>query len=135
MRGLSARLKRAVRLALAEGGADADAELTLLLTTDRHVQALNRSFRRKDGPTNVLSFPSGEDGYLGDVAIAYGVAAREARSGGKTVSDHAVHLAVHGVLHLVGFDHVSEREARRMEPREVRILKKLGIADPYRGTA
>lgn len=129
MRGLTSRLNHAVAEALAEAGADVD--LTILLTTDRHLQALNRSFRKKDMPTNVLSFPSGADDYLGDVAIAYGVTAKEARAGGKSVRDHALHLAVHGVLHLLGFDHVTARQASVMEPAEVRILKKLKIADPY----
>jgi probable rRNA maturation factor len=135
VRGLASKLKRAVAIALSEGGAEADADLTLVLSTDRHVQSLNRAFRDKDTPTNVLSFPSDEIDYLGDVAIAYGVAAREAKAAGKSLADHAVHLAVHGVLHLAGFDHVTERQARRMEPKEVRILAQLDIADPYRGTA
>jgi len=131
LRGLTARVKRGAAAALAGGGADGD--LTILLTTDRHVQSLNRSFRDKDKPTNVLSFPARGDDYLGDVAIAYGVTAREAKASGKKTADHAVHLAVHGVLHLIGFDHVTQRQARLMEPLEVRILKKLKIADPYRG--
>jgi probable rRNA maturation factor len=116
---------------LAEGGAETDADVTILLTTDHHMQSLNRSFRKKDKPTNVLSFPSGTKDYLGDVAIAYGVTAREAKASGKSVRDHAVHLAVHGTLHLQGFDHVSARQAAIMELAEVRVLKKLKIADPY----
>ena len=131
MRGLTFRLNRAVTEVLAEAGADPHADLTILLTTNRHMQALNRSFRKKDMPTNVLSFQSGADDYLGDVAIAYGVTAKEARAGGKSVCDHAVHLAVHGVLHLLGFDHVTARQAAVMEAKEVRILTKLKIADPY----
>lgn len=132
VRGLGTRLKRAVLEACIQGGAPRDAELTILLTTNRHVQALNRNFRGKDAPTNVLSFPARNSLYLGDVAIAYGVAAREARADGKALADHAVHLAVHGVLHLLGFDHVTERQARVMEPMETRILGRLAIADPYR---
>lgn len=135
MRGLGSKLKRAVVEALAEGGAAGGAELTILLTTDRHIQSLNRGFRRKDKPTNVLSFPADGKTYLGDVAIAYGVTAKEAKAAGKTLGDHAVHLAVHGVLHLLGFDHTTARAARIMEPMEVRILKRLGITDPYRGAA
>jgi probable rRNA maturation factor len=130
VRGLGSRLKQAVVEALRKGAA-ADADLTILLTTDRHVQSLNRSFRKKDTPTNVLSFPSGAQDYLGDIAIAYGVTAREARASGKSVRDHAVHLAVHGTLHLLGFDHVTARQAAVMELAEVGILKKLKIADPY----
>ena len=135
MRGLTPKLKRAVQEALAEGGAGTDADLTILLTTDRHLKSLNRSFRKKDKPTNVLSFPSDAEDYLGDVAIAYGVTAREAKAAGKPLRDHAVHLAVHGVLHLLGFDHLTARQAAVMEAAEVRILKKLNIADPYRGLA
>jgi probable rRNA maturation factor len=130
-RSLSARLKKAVRAALAEAGADEAADLTVLLTTDKRVKALNRDFRGKDKPTNVLSFPSDEDGYLGDIAIAYGVTAKEAKAEGKTVLDHATHLTVHGVLHLAGYDHVTARQAKVMEPMETRILATLGIADPY----
>ncbi|GAA0588216.1 rRNA maturation RNase YbeY [Rhizomicrobium electricum] len=130
-RSLSARLKKAVRAALAEAGADEAADLTVLLTTDKRVQALNRDFRSKDKPTNVLSFPSGGNDYLGDIAMAYGVTAKEAKAEGKTLLDHATHLAVHGVLHLVGYDHVTARQAKVMEPMETRILATLGIADPY----
>lgn len=133
LQGLTARVKRAVREALAQGDADIDADLTILLTTDRYVKSLNRSFRGKDTATNVLSFPADVDGYLGDIAIAYGVTAKEAKASGKAVADHAVHLAVHGVLHLLGFDHTTPRKAKVMEPLEVRILKRLNIADPYEG--
>lgn len=132
-RGLQARIKRAVREALAQGGADTGADLTILLTTDRSVKKLNHSFRGKDAPTNVLSFPADVDGYLGDVAIAYGVTAKEAKAAKKTVADHTIHLAVHGVLHLIGFDHITPRKAKVMEPLEVRILKTMKIADPYEG--
>lgn len=131
LKGLTTRLKRAVSEALRQGGADTGADLTILLTSDARVKTLNRSFRHKDAATNVLSFPAGIDSYLGDVAIAYGVTAKEARTSGKTVLDHAIHLAVHGVLHLLGFDHTTPRKAKIMEPMEVRILKSLKIADPY----
>jgi probable rRNA maturation factor len=130
-RGLPACLKKAVRAALAAAGADEAADLTLLLTTDKRVQSLNRDFRGKDAPTNVLSFPSDENGYLGDIAIAYGVTAKETKAEGKTLIDHATHLAVHGVLHLLGYDHITPRKAKVMEPMETRILATLGIADPY----
>ena len=132
-RGLGARLKRAAAEALARGGAKPDAALTLLLTSDRHLRALNLAFRGMDKPTNVLSFPSsmGEKDYLGDVAIAYGVTAKEAKSAGKSLIDHTTHLAVHGVLHLLGFDHLTARQAAIMEPLESKILKVLNVADPY----
>jgi probable rRNA maturation factor len=131
LKGLTTRLKRAVSEALRQGGADPGADLTILLTTDARVKTLNHSFRRKDTATNVLSFPADIESYLGDVAIAYGVTAKEARTSGKSVPDHAIHLAVHGVLHLLGFDHTTPRRAKIMEPMEVRILKTLKIADPY----
>ncbi len=130
-KGLTPRLKRAVREALQQGGAAPDADLTLLLSTDARVKTLNRSFRDKDKATNVLSFPAGLESYLGDIAIAYGVTAKEARAAGKTLQDHAIHLAVHGVLHLLGFDHTTPRKAKIMEPLEVAILKTQKIADPY----
>ncbi|MGA7675682.1 MAG: rRNA maturation RNase YbeY [Rhizomicrobium sp.] len=132
-RGLGARLKRAAIEALAQGGGEADAALTILLTSDRHLHALNLGFRGKDKATNVLSFPSpmGARAYLGDIAIAYGVTVKEAGSAGKSLIDHATHLAVHGVLHLLGFDHGTVRQAKIMEPLETKILEVLNIADPY----
>jgi probable rRNA maturation factor len=130
-RALPARLKQAVRAALVAAGADEAADLTLLLTTDKRVTALNRDFRGKNKSTNVLSFPSGANGYLGDIAIAYGVTSKEAKAEGKKLTDHTVHLAVHGVLHLFGYDHVTARQAKVMEPMETRILATLNIADPY----
>jgi len=105
--------------------------LTILLTGDAHVAELNARFRGQNRPTNVLSFPSDEPDYLGDVAIAYGVVAGEARVQGKSFAAHAAHLAVHGVLHLLGHDHIAKGDAVVMETLEARILKSLGIADPY----
>ena len=133
VRGLSARLRRASELALKSGKAKKGAALTILLTDDARLKSLNRDFRGKHKPTNVLSFPADtKDGvYLGDIALAYGVTAAEARAGDKRFVDHAMHLAVHGVLHLLGFDHVSDSAAHIMEPLETKILGKLGIADPY----
>ncbi len=134
-RSLSARLKHAARLTLERGGADKHASLTILLTGDKQLHALNLSFRGKDAPTNVLSFPSRTDLYLGDVAMAYGLTAKEAKAAGKAFADHATHLAVHGVLHLLGFDHVTARKAKIMESLEVNILAALGVADPYERAA
>jgi probable rRNA maturation factor len=126
---LQARLGRAIRAALTEVGAVGS--LSLLLADDDRLHVLNKAFRGKDAPTNVLSFPSVSPGYLGDIAIAFAVTAQEAGETGKTLADHAVHLAVHGTLHLTGFDHVLETDARRMEALETKILQGLGIADPY----
>ena len=127
-------LRRAANLALLRGQLAPNAgSLTILLTDDGQLRALNEKFRGNPVPTNVLSFPSGQAGqnYLGDVAIAYGVSAREAAAAGKPLNGHVAHLAVHGVLHLLGYDHVTPREARVMEPLETAILGEMGIPNPY----
>ena len=131
LRGLTPRIKRAVQAALATAGAPEGSDLTVMLTTNGRVQKLNAEFRGKDKPTNVLSFPAGLEDYLGDVAIAYGVTAREAKDAKKTLLDHTTHLTVHGVLHLLGYDHETTRQANKMEPLEVRILHAMKIANPY----
>jgi probable rRNA maturation factor len=127
-RGLQTRLKSAAEAA--RKAAKLKGGFTILLTDDKALRTLNRDFRGKDKPTNVLSFPS-EGPYSGDIAIAYGVTAAEARAAGKRVTDHAIHLAVHGVLHLAGYDHEAPADAKVMEPLEMKILARLGIADPY----
>jgi probable rRNA maturation factor len=131
-RGLQARLKSAA-LAAAKA-AKLKGGFTILLANDKRLRALNRDFRGKDKPTNVLSFPA-EGAYRGDIAIAYGVTAAEAKAAGKSFADHAVHLAVHGVLHLAGYDHEVPKDAKLMELLEVKILARLGIADPYAPTS
>jgi probable rRNA maturation factor len=128
---LGPRLKGAAMAALKTRKKTSGA-LTILLADDARLKDLNATFRGKNRPTNVLSFRANEDGYLGDIAIAWGVTAREAKESGKSFSDHACHLAVHGVLHLLGYDHETDKEAKAMEPLEVKILKSLGIADPYK---
>lgn len=115
------------------------AEVCVVLNDDDGVRALNRQWRAKDRPTNVLSFPAmaeavpldGMPWVLGDVVLALETVVREAREQGKTVDAHFSHLLVHGMLHLLGFDHETPRQAARMEPLEVAILETLGIADPY----
>jgi probable rRNA maturation factor len=114
-----------------------DAELSLVLGGDALVRRLNHRWRGKDMPTNVLSFsaaaPHNEAPLLlGDVVLAYETVAREATAQGKTLPAHLSHLVAHGVLHLLGFDHESDGEARRMEGLERRILARLGMRDPYR---
>jgi len=128
-------LRRAAKLAQERSGRAG--ELTVLLTTDERLCTLNTRHRGKPVPTNVLAFPAGREagGYLGDIAVAYGVAAAEAAVSGKPLDDHVAHLVVHGVLHLMGYDHQTTREARRMESLEVDILHEMRIADPYRGAA
>ena len=108
--------------------------VTVLLTDDAAVQDLNARFRGKDAPTNVLSFPAPATAHphLGDIAVAHGVCAREAAAQGKTLADHLSHLVVHGVLHLLGYDHQADATADAMEAMERDILSKLGVADPYR---
>jgi probable rRNA maturation factor len=125
------QVKRAALAAYVRVNADAVRPFTILLTTDRKLRTLNANFRGKDKPTNVLSFPSDDPDYLGDIAIAYGVAAREAKAEGKSFAHHAAHLAVHGVLHLLGFDHERPCDARLMEPLEIEILAGLKIPNPY----
>lgn len=134
-----ARIRAAARHAIARGIDSGKAacpqatSLTVLLAGDDRLRELNLRFRKKDNPTNVLSFPApdGADGYLGDVAIALGVAVREAGIMGKDLADHALHLTVHGVLHLLGYDHQKSGEARTMERLEIKILHELGVANPY----
>jgi probable rRNA maturation factor len=117
---------------------------SLLFTSDAEVHTLNREWRQRDKPTNVLSFPmlereeletlapDGPPEMLGDIALAHETCAREAADKGITLEAHAAHLIVHGLLHLAGHDHVgSDAEAEAMEALETRILAKLGIADPY----
>lgn len=107
--------------------------VTILLSSNAKLRALNGSFRGKDKPTNVLSFASaGDPGSLGDIAMAFGVVKSEARAQKKNIAEHAAHLAMHGVLHLLGYDHEKSNDARRMEALEIELLATLGIADPYR---
>jgi probable rRNA maturation factor len=123
-------IRQAASLALTHLTSDAEM-FTLLLSDDGRLRRLNREFRGKDRPTNVLAFPSREPGYLGDVAIALGVVEREALEQGKTLPAHGAHLAVHGILHLKGYDHVKAPERTRMEAEEVLILSRLGLSSPY----
>jgi rRNA maturation RNase YbeY len=103
-----------------------------LFTSDDAVKSLNAQWRGKDMPTNVLSFPAPETaGTLGDIALAYETCAREADEQGKSLKDHATHLLVHGLLHLLGYDHEADDDAAEMEGLEKDILAGLGIADPY----
>ncbi|HEY7977295.1 MAG TPA: rRNA maturation RNase YbeY [Rhizomicrobium sp.] len=126
-----ARMKRAALRALEHE--KAKGALTILLSSDAKLKELNGVFRGKKKPTNVLSFPAeaNAERYLGDVAIAHGVVRREADESGKRFADHLVHLAVHGVLHLLGHDHEKPKETARMEGLEREILAEFGIADPY----
>jgi probable rRNA maturation factor len=129
---------------------DATAEMSLVLADDALVQTLNRDYRDKDKPTNVLSFAlldgsddsdddtddvlAREEGMpilIGDVILAFETVRREAREQGKSIENHLTHLVIHGVLHLLGYDHQSDPDADRMERLETSILARMGVADPY----
>jgi probable rRNA maturation factor len=125
-------VERLVRKAARAAVGPRKRSLTVALADDKRVQILNARDRRKDKPTNVLSYPSGERQFLGDIVLARQTVWREAKAQGKTPAAHASHLVVHGTLHLLGYDHeTGEADARRMEALERRILARLGIADPY----
>ncbi|MES2034442.1 MAG: rRNA maturation RNase YbeY [Pseudomonadota bacterium] len=113
--------------------ASTEGAVVILLTDDAAVADLNIRFRDKPGPTNVLSFPAPDnpEGLLGDIALAYGVCAREAEEQGKPLAHHLQHLVAHGVLHLLGYDHLDDLEAEEMEALERQILAGLDIPDPY----
>lgn len=135
--GAEAMVRRAVEAALRDEPI-VEGEIGIVLTDDARMQALNKSFRGTDKTTNVLAFPApapklSGDGPrpIGDIVLAYETLAREAEHEGKAIEHHLMHLAVHGTLHLVGFDHVDDADALAMEARERAILAKLGISDPY----
>ena len=109
--------------------------LNIAFLTKVKIQEMNKMFAGNDKPTNVLSFPANEDHkedrFLGDIAICSELIIEEAISQGKETQDHLIHIFVHGVLHLLGFDHEENSSAEQMESLEIRILKKIGVADPY----
>lgn len=131
----------AAKAALGDGAAPrGPLELSILLTDDTAIAELNATWRGKRGPTNVLSFPGDRvpmpDGaplLLGDVVVSFETLCAEADAAGKTAADHLRHLVVHGVLHLLGYDHESDGDAQMMESREVEILADIGVSDPYAG--
>lgn len=121
---------RVIQAAGARQGVRGD--VAVLLTRDSEMRTLNKAWRAKDKPTNVLSFPAPAGfGSLGDVALGYDVIVEEAQAQGKSIANHTAHLLTHGFLHLLGFDHLTESEASAMEALERCILADLGIADPY----
>jgi len=128
-----------MRRALAEAAhalsSRADAELCVVLTDDAAIRALNCTWRGIDAPTNVLAFPAKASAHpirhFGDIVIAYETAQAEAAAAAKPLGDHVAHLAVHGLLHLIGYDHQADGEATQMEQLERMLLARLGIGDPY----
>lgn len=157
--GIEPRLRRLAALCLGrvseERGLPALAgrafllEISLLLTDDSRIRELNRSYRGRDTPTNVLSFPQYEDAAeiadhladtpealtAGDIVMAFETLAREAGESGISLEDHALHLFVHGFLHLLGYDHEDERDAEEMENLEMTVLSTEGIKNPYAASA
>lgn len=135
---LEARAEEAVRAAikLAKPRIKGAAELSIVLTNDEEQHELNRQWRGKDSSTNVLSFPQIEPfgpvvGLLGDITLARETLEREAAEQGTSFADHFTHLVVHGFLHILGYDHLTDAEALQMESLETQILASLGVEDPY----
>ena len=144
-----ALVRRAAEAAIAESAypdlarSGRPVELSVRLTSDEQVRALNAKWRGKDKPTNVLSFPMAEEYelsdenvasrelLLGDIILAHGVCEGEAADKAVPFEEHAAHLVVHGTLHLLGYDHQSDADAAEMEQREIRALARLGIKNPY----
>lgn len=112
---------------------EASAAIVILLADDAALRDLNARFRGKDAATNVLSFPAAPnpENLLGDVALAFGACSREAAQQGKPLAHHLQHLTVHGVLHLLGYDHIDDDETSDMEALERTVLAQLGVPDPY----
>lgn len=134
-----AAFKEGFRIQDSGFGKNKEYEVTVVLANDASIQELNHTYRGKKKPTNVLSFPSqspesrnlNPESCLGDIIMAYETIESEAKEQGKTFKDHATHLIVHGVLHLLGHDHMRKSEAEAMEEKEIKILKKLGVRNPY----
>ena len=128
-----------VSRAVGAAGVSADVEVSVRIVDAEEMHALNREYRGKDKPTNVLSFPAGpidglpddQPSLLGDIVVCAGIVTDEAAEQGKPVSDHWAHMLVHGTLHLLGFDHETDDEAASMEALETQILASCGLPDPY----
>jgi probable rRNA maturation factor len=131
--------QRAIGAALAHAEADTNIEIGVLFASDAEAARLNSKWRQRTYAPNILSFPApqrpdvpeGEPKPLGDLILAVGTVTREAEEQGKPLTSHLTHLIVHGTLHLLGFDHIEERDAQRMEAAEIAILAGLGVEDPY----
>jgi len=108
-----------------------DSEVSITLIDDKQIHALNKKYRDMDKPTNVLSFELGDDILLGDIFISLDTVKREAKDAGISVEEHTAHMIVHGMLHLQGYDHINDKDAKIMENKEIKIMKKLGYKNPY----
>src|SRR6185437_8283210 len=133
----AASFRRWAAAALAGARRKQSAELSLRIVGAREARSLNQRYRGKDYATNVLSFPAElprgiKSPLLGDIVICAPEVIREARQQNKQVRDHYAHLTIHGVLHLLGFDHLNDADAAKMEALETRVLASLGVGDPYR---
>ncbi|NOR64310.1 MAG: rRNA maturation RNase YbeY [Rhodobacteraceae bacterium] len=139
--GLAALCEPAEREALAITGRTPEGfEVALMGCDDARIAVLNKDFRGKEAATNVLSWPASETPSmqgnpmgteLGDIAIAFETCQREAKEKGISVQDHVTHLVIHGILHLLGYDHISDQDAEEMEALEIKALAKLGVSNPY----
>jgi probable rRNA maturation factor len=135
----AAALVRKAIAAAAKTASTPPAALAIVLTDDSAIRGLNRQWRKRNEPTNVLSFPAkiaslprALPRYLGDIVVAFETTAKEAAAERKSFGHHLVHLAIHGYLHLLGYDHATDRDAKEMERLEIAILARLGVPDPYR---
>lgn len=128
--GLRALTDKAIRRTLKQLG-KTPGEISIVFANDSFVQDLNRRYRGKDKPTNVLSFGQDEDETLGDVVLAFETVERESGEQNKKLEDHVTHLIVHGTLHLLGLNHENDAEAEEMENLEIAVLKDLDIKNPY----
>jgi probable rRNA maturation factor len=144
---LESRLEELVKVAIEAAAKTADlkwpddAELSLVFTDDAAMTKLNRQWRNKPQPTNVLSFPGGDihvgessDVMIGDLVFAFETVVREGEEQGKAFESHLTHLVIHGFFHLFGYDHINDKDAERMEALEKAALLSLGIDDPYKET-
>ena len=111
---------------------DPEVIVSVVLANNDFVHDLNKQYRNKDCPTNVLSFEN-EAPLAGDIVVAYGVTREEAKAQGKTFLAHLAHLLTHGALHLQGYDHLTEKQAQKMESLEKKLMRRLGYSDPYKG--
>ena len=127
------RLETICRQGLNAANQKHEGEVAILLTSDKRMRELNQKFRNCDKPTDVLAFPADTAvaPFLGDIAIGFGVASKDAIEGNKSLHDHVAHLAVHGFLHLIGYDHQTETETEIMQNLERSALESIGIPDPY----